>query len=130
MLVNQNRVLLVVIAVAVGCLVNMPQLKLKDPMMKAGVFSVCLYLSYAFLNSQGLVDGFSFQNLFNTRSGNTARRAAAYRRATAKCYKLCGDGTQGGCDLCKLSKKCYDLMGMMISFNEFRSVSCTQSHHA
>jgi hypothetical protein len=58
MLVNQNRVLLVVIAVAVGCLVNIPQMKLKDPMMKAGVFGVCLYLSYAFLNSQGLVDVF------------------------------------------------------------------------
>ena len=57
MLVNQNRVLLVVIAVTVGCLVNMPELGLKDPMMKAGVFSVCLYVAYAFLNSQGLVEG-------------------------------------------------------------------------
>jgi hypothetical protein len=57
MFVNQNRVLLVVIAVAVGCLVNMPQMKLKDPMMKAGVFAACLYLAYAVLNSQGLVEG-------------------------------------------------------------------------
>ena len=57
MLVNQNRVLLVVIAVAVGCLVNMPQMKLKDPRKKAGVFGVCLYLAYWFLNSQGLVEG-------------------------------------------------------------------------
>jgi len=57
MLVNQNRVLLVVIAVAVGYLVNMPKLKLKDPMMKAGVFAAVLYLAYWFLNSQGLVEG-------------------------------------------------------------------------
>ena len=57
MFVNQNRVLLVVIAAAVACLVNMPELKLKDPMMKGGVFGVCLYLAYAFLNSQGLVEG-------------------------------------------------------------------------
>jgi hypothetical protein len=59
MLVNQNRVLLVIIAVAVGCLVNMPQMKLKDPMMKAGVFAVCLYVAYWFLNSQGLVEALS-----------------------------------------------------------------------
>ena len=51
-----NRVLLVVVAVIVGCLVNMPQMKLKDPMMKAGAFAVCLYLSYTFLNSQGLIE--------------------------------------------------------------------------
>jgi hypothetical protein len=57
MLVNQNRVLLVVIAVIVGCLVNIPQLKLKDPMMKGGVFATCLYIAYWFLNSQGLVEG-------------------------------------------------------------------------
>ena len=55
MFVNKNRILLVVISVAVGCLVNMPQMKLKDPMMKAGAFAVCLYLSYTFLNSQGLI---------------------------------------------------------------------------
>ena len=57
MLVNQNRVLLVVIAVIVGCLVNMPQLKLKDPKKKAGVFAAVLYLAYWFLNSRGLVEG-------------------------------------------------------------------------
>jgi len=56
MFVNKNRILLVVISVAVGCLVNMPQMKLKDPMMKAGAFAVCLYLSYTFLNSQGLIE--------------------------------------------------------------------------
>jgi hypothetical protein len=32
-------------------------MKLKDPMMKAGVFGVCLYLAYWFLNSRGLVEG-------------------------------------------------------------------------
>ena len=56
MLVNQNRVLLVVIAVAIGCLVNMSEMKLKDPMMKAGVFAICLYVAYWFLNRQGLVE--------------------------------------------------------------------------
>jgi len=57
MLVNQNRVLLVIIAVIVGCLVNMPQLKLKDPRKKLAVFAGVLYLAYWFLNSQGLVEG-------------------------------------------------------------------------
>jgi len=63
MLVNQNRVLLVIIAVIVGCLVNMPQLKLKDPKKKLAVFSGVLYLAYWFLNSQGLVEGSMFDDI-------------------------------------------------------------------
>jgi len=56
MFINHNRILLVVIAAAVGCLVNMPQFKLKDPMMKAVAFASSLYLSYVVLNSQGYIE--------------------------------------------------------------------------
>jgi len=76
MLVNQNRVLLVIIAVIVGCLVNMPQLKLKDPMMKAGAFAACLYVAYAFLNSQGLIEGVA---TLHEQQIAAVKRAAMYR---------------------------------------------------
>jgi hypothetical protein len=103
MLVNQNRVLLVVIAVAIGCLVNMPQMKLKDPMMKAGVFAVCLYVAYWFLNSQGLVEGWTIDAIAGVLPSKAqAGLCDLYGRAwdthqkkcTRKCHELAQDGNE------------------------------------
>ena len=54
---NMNRVLLVFIAVIIGYIVNMPQLKIKKPMVKAGVFAGVLYVAYTFFNSYGVIEG-------------------------------------------------------------------------
>jgi hypothetical protein len=103
MLVNQNRVLLVVIGVVVGCLVNMPQMKLKDPMMKAGVFAACLYVAYWFLNSQGLVEGATKWEWTDTSKDEQSKLdmiVANYNFAPSSLTKMaaaCSDIGKGWC---------------------------------